>query len=111
MRRGRAGRLRAHSFLPAALGAQDPERILFLGGSRFRLLVPRVHLLGTWIEPQVEVSVRNEPDAVVLQADRWGLLSRGQLSRGAASPRDRACARPWVQACHRVSSVHCSPPH
>lgn len=47
----------------------DPSQITFLGGSRFRLKVPRINILNVWVEPLVEVTVRNEPGKVVLEAD------------------------------------------
>lgn len=61
--------------------SQDPKRITFLEGSRFVLSVPRVQLLGTWMEPQVEVTVTQEEGAVVLKAEQCRIRGCATIER------------------------------
>eukprot|EP00879_Flechtneria_rotunda_P003255 GHRR01003479.1.p1 GENE.GHRR01003479.1~~GHRR01003479.1.p1 ORF type:complete len:349 (+),score=112.10 GHRR01003479.1:317-1363(+) len=46
----------------------DPSQIQFLQDNRFVLSVPRINLLGAGLQPIIEVEVRSEQDAIVLQA-------------------------------------------
>jgi hypothetical protein len=55
----------------------DPSQIKQLSGSTFTLSVPRVSLLGTSLEPVIQVQVTSEPNAVVLRATDCQLNASG----------------------------------
>jgi hypothetical protein len=55
----------------------DPSKVQFLEGNRFILSVPRLQLLGASLQPVIEVQVRSEPDAVVLEATDCKLNATG----------------------------------
>eukprot|EP00775_Hariotina_reticulata_P004128 gene4128-4374_t len=58
----------------------DPSKVQFLAGNRFILSVPRLQLLGASLQPVIEVQVRSEPDAVVLEATDCKLNATGIMS-------------------------------
>ena len=48
----------------------DPNQIKFIEANRFLLTVPRQTFFSLWLEPEVEISVVNLGQKIVLQAER-----------------------------------------
>jgi len=48
----------------------DPQQIRFIEANRFLLTVPRQTFFSLWLEPEVEVSVQNLGQRIILQAER-----------------------------------------
>ena len=82
--RGGAVSLDAYMRLPPEQYDElDPKMIKSLGGNRFRLNVPRVALFNVWVQPTVDICVRQaeHPAQVVLEAERCELEGSDLLRR------------------------------
>eukprot|EP00798_Chlamydomonas_sp_ICE-L_P002146 gene2146-18195_t len=68
--------LQQYMFLPVEqYFVLDPERIRHLEGPNFVITIPRIEILGAWLEPEVRISVVTEtnPPRVFLQANDYSL--------------------------------------
>lgn len=59
----------------------DPKMIKPLGGRRFALCVPRVELLGVWVEPLVEIRAIHHASYVLLKAANCRINGSDLVSR------------------------------